>query len=595
MKDAMPDLAKPVRPASIRRVSKWRAHLPIAVVTVAYLACFAWMPNDGFWINDNGLKFIQVQAVTDSQFSSFAIELPGSRIDPHRRFIPITKGFFVIVEDRLYAAFSHVFAAISALSYSLIGFPGLYIFPLLGGLVGLAAVGRLAGMLVEEDEAIRRRARGIAILITGLASPLWFYAMAFWEHMPAVGLGCWGALACMQFRIEPTPRRAVLAGGLLALPIYFRVDAYLVAGIFLLVAWASSRHRVRDAALFGGAFAIALLPLWGFQWALFGNPLGLHIQAQGWESPGLAEHLATRAKVITNILLNSHQIGWLSIAAVLPFYLCLAFGPWLRRALGGRAVALSAAGALMAGSIVLQGQLGAERPLHWLMASNGLFAAFPLAILGFIPANRSNPGVAMSEAERTRRILLAICVVHPVLFVAFIPASNSNGIHWGCRFLLPLYPIFAAMAAASISTGWQERGAIRPFARTLLCLAVSVSLGLQLYSLVLLHERKTFSAELNDRVAESGADIVISGVWYLPVDMARSFLDKPMFLTRSRSDRRKIMTRAAGQGARTALIVSRAPRSQDPSDESVLDDGRLNFSPVSLGFVRFTFGDEAEQ
>jgi hypothetical protein len=352
---------------------------------------------------------------------------------------------------------------------------------------------------------------------------------------------------------------------------------------------------MRDAALLGGAFAITLLPLWGFEWVLFGSPLGLHVQAQGWESVGLVEHLSTRAKVITNILLNSHAIGWLSIAAALPCYLCLAFGPWLRRVLGVRAVALAAMGAIMAGLIVLQGQLGADRPLNWLMTSNSLFAAFPLAILGFIPTTRSSPGLAVSEAERTRRALLALCVAYPVLFVAFIPAINSNGIHWGCRFLLPLYPIFAAMAAASISTAWQEGGAIRPLARTSLCLAVGVTLALQLYSLALLHERKTFSAELNDRVAESDADIVVSGAWFLPVDMARSFLDKPMFLTHSRSGRRQVMARAADQGARSALIVNRTQGTSDSSDESVLDDGWLNFSPVSLRVVPFVSADEAKQ
>ena len=117
---------------------------PIALVASVYIACALWLPDGGFWINDNGLKFIQVEGLLRPGPTSFAIDWPGAAIDPSYRFGPITRGFRHVSDGEVYAAYSPFFALLSAVPFRAFGLIGLYLLPLLGGLLSLWAVQQLA-------------------------------------------------------------------------------------------------------------------------------------------------------------------------------------------------------------------------------------------------------------------------------------------------------------------------------------------------------------------------------------------------------------------------------------------------------------------
>jgi len=46
---------------------------PAVVVTVAYAAAFALLPRGGFWINDNGAKFIQMEGIVRGSYADFSV------------------------------------------------------------------------------------------------------------------------------------------------------------------------------------------------------------------------------------------------------------------------------------------------------------------------------------------------------------------------------------------------------------------------------------------------------------------------------------------------------------------------------------------
>ncbi len=551
----------------------------LAIVAAVYLAGLVWMPDGGFWINDNGLKFIQLQGILRNGFESFAIDWPGFAIDPSYDFGPIAKPFMHFAERELYISYSPVFALVSALPVRLFGPIGLLLLPLAAGLMALPAVRRLAQLASGDATA---RVGSVAVLLAGLATPLCFYSQTFWEHTPALALSCWSFVACLRYREQPTRRRAVATAVLAALPIYFRTDAYLLALVVLAFAGVAATRPLRAFAMLGVVCAAALIPLWAFHWLALGDPLGFHLQSQMWSEISLAEYLTGRGEAANNLLFRGHGNGWWSLAAVAPFVLCALFAPRLREARLQRVAPAAVAAALASGVVVLTGHLLAQRPMSWLMLSNGLFAASPICILAFLPPAGELHSRLPGSPQQMRKALLGIAVAYAGLYTLFVPVLNTTGVHWGSRFLLPVYPVLAALASVSLVAWWERWKVGSALPRVLIAALVTLSFGLQLYSLALLSARKQFSQRLNAEVARDAAEIVITDTWFLPADLAHSFYEKPIFLARRASDRRRLEAAAGSAGVERALLVERLRRGPAAPGGRVLSDGWLNFSSVVL-------------
>ena len=570
---------------NLRRMGRLaRLHAPVLAVAAVYAWTSFGMPDGGLWINDNGLKLIQVEALLRSGFANFAIDWPGRSIDPGLAFMPITQGFFVLLDSELYASYSPVFALLSAPLYGLLGGAGLYLLPLLGAIAVLPAIRHLAifaetGVAGGPVAESRSATPWIAVLVTGLATPLWFYSATFWEHAPAVALSSWSLVACLRFGAAPAIRTGVIAGVLLALPLYLRSDAYLLSAIIgVVAAWRA--HDLRGTAWLGGAFALCLAPLWIFHLVLFGEPFGPHITSQAG-GISAAAYLSERPTTIRNFLVNSHGSPWWSALAAAPFWLCVAAGGGLSQRGFRIGVPLAALGGLLAAAIVLQGHLTAPRPMNWLLASSGLFAAFPLAILALV--RRATPA---DPAASVRSSLIFIVLADAVLLACLAPVINSTGIHWGNRFLLPLYPVLAVLASVSAVSWWRvcRPGSLRLVGCTTIAALLLASLLLQLHSISLLDKRRGFSRDLLERVVAAEADLVITDTWFLPMDLAPVFLDTPIFYA-SEARRPELLSRASRSGMRTLLVIDRLTpgRDQDlPVDAIRMRDDATRFSPVSL-------------
>lgn len=561
--------------------------LPIKLtlaVGCIYVAGALWMPERGFWIYDTALKFIQVRSL--AEYGDFALAWAGRSLDPRLEFGPIQAGGFALVGDDVHSAYSPVFPLLSAPFYHWFGARGLNALPLFGALLTLQAVWRLGGF-VASTRASASHAGTAAVLAVAFATPLWFYSLTFWEHVPAVGLSCWSVWACIRYMQEPDCRRAAFVGALAAVPIYFRPENYLFAVVVLAFAGWSARRRYSEVLVLGASCVAALLPLWAFHIWMFGHPLGLHIANQGWADATFADYLTERAQVVVRLLINLHGNQFWSLAAAIPFYLALVMARRIRGHSLQWVLPIAAWAGVASGVVILFGHLTSPRPMNWLMLSNGLFSASPLLILAFI---NSDEHVA-AEVKLVRRTLLGISVAFSVLYALFIPEVNSKGIHWGCRFLLCVYPLLAVLAAGSVVEWW---GRIRPGRISLASVTVLVlmSVGFQLYSLALLHDRKEFTAAVNDRVRASNADIIVTDLWFVPVQLVDVFFEKPVFFV-SNDKRSTILERAEASGAQSALIVSEALWTQAPGRSVKLSDGWLGFTPLSLTQI-FLFGRESD-
>ncbi|MCP4037100.1 MAG: hypothetical protein GY733_09210 [bacterium] len=557
-----------------------QTRIPLALsllVVGVYAVSALWMPADGFWIYDTALKFIQVRAIAEG--GALALDWPGRALDPELAFGPLSRGFYGLRGDELHAAYSPVFPLLSSPFYRLFGLRGLGVIPMLGALLVFPAVWKLGG-LVASESGTRQRVQVGAVLVVAFATPLWFYALAFWEHAPAVALACWAVFACVRYLEAPDRSAATRVGVLAALPIYFRPENYLFALVVLAFAAWPTRKRSGEAIAMGIGCGLALLPLWSLHTLYLGHPLGLHITSQPWSDVSFVQYLAERGQVANRLLFNLHETTALSLSLGAGFYFALLLGWRIPSTLLRTAVPIAGAFALVSGCVVLWGYLAAERPMNWMIAANGLFAVSPVLILAFLGAEE---GVE-SSVVRARRTLLGIALVFVGIYTLFIPEVNSRGIHWGNRFFLCVYPLLAVLAVGTAITWWERFASLR-LGVVVLAAALVLTTGLQFYGLALLHDRKAFVAELNQQVRTSNAEIVVTDIWFIPVDLAGVFFEKPIFLA-PRARRATLLQHALQQGVTSVLAVDRPRGKQAPPDARRLSDGRLRFSPVLLREAR---------
>src|SRR5215470_202956 len=150
------------------------------------------MPKGAFWSPDEGAKYIQLHSIEWLDGLRYTIAYGGERIDPTFEFYPARCRFEDIYpmpldDGRVKFHWPIWFPLASRAPVALFGLTGLYLLPLLGGWL----IALLAGQL---SRAWDRRLAPFAILAVGLATPVAFFSLTFWEHTLATALAL-GALA----------------------------------------------------------------------------------------------------------------------------------------------------------------------------------------------------------------------------------------------------------------------------------------------------------------------------------------------------------------------------------------------------------------
>jgi hypothetical protein len=555
----------------------------LACVVVVYAITLAQMPADGFWINDNGSKFILLESVVRSEYRDFSIDWPGVVVDPHFEHNPLPVPFGRIEQGRLFSTFSPFFPMLASFAYRAIGSLGLYVLPLLGSLLTLPALWLLVGMLLPEGPS-RRIAQPLSIGLAAFGTPMWFYSMTFWEHTPAVCLTTWSSVLAARYVVSGQRREIALAGVLCGAAVFFRDELYLFAVVLAIVS-TLARRQPTDGAWFALGFLPLAALLWWFQSATLGSAIGHHLTSLAPFEGGLRDVLAGRWTAARNLLFASHRELAVSLAVSLPFIGLWVLGPRVSRQIYLWLVPAMAGFAVASGLVVFWGHTSSPSPLRWLLVSGGLFATTPALILAFARLREEPSSVSGTSDEDRSQVQTAIwrlTLFYPLLYVSLTPELHSSGIHWGCRYLLSVFPLLAVLAASAIARWWVISPGHR-IGQSMILLSLAVTLATQAYGLSLLREKKQHSAGLQQIVADRPERIIVAQGWYVPQELARVFFDKPILSVNSADDRERLLLKLRSAGYDEALLVSVPPtQGEDHSNSRILSDGALHFMTVEL-------------
>jgi hypothetical protein len=560
----------------------------LAAVAAVYLVTLALLPLDGIWINDIGNRIVQVRSILASDYSDYSIAWPGVDLDPSYDFAPLAYPFATIRDDKLFSVYPPFLPTVSSVFFKFFGYPGLYVIPFAASLALLAALARLVTEIGGD-----LRARAYAVLLAGLGTPLWFYSVNFWEHVPVVALLVWSLVCAMRFLAGGRRRHLVAAAALSAFAAYFRVDVYAfsLALLVVLVSYAPGR-RLPAALGFAAVTVAALVPLWLFHWWALGSPGGHHLSAL--VGPDLASHLAARPKVFFNLFLRASPSAWVSLLLTLPLVILLILNPRLpERSFRVAIPVLGMAGFVIAG-FVYTCFFTTERPIACLGFSNSLFPAAPVLALGLVrPKGQS--------VEASRRIMLWVLVlVYAAAYWLTVPEKASWGIHWGGRYLLVIYPLLVAAVALNLSrwqslVHWRGRGVegrgVRGRRMTRACVLswaavialVAASLAAQVLSITILERRMDFSSRLNREVARRPEAVIVTNQWWVGQELHSQFCTKPIFLVGSQEGFDDLAARLAARGKSDMLFVGPALLGRGPEAGAVrVSDNGLKLWSVDL-------------
>jgi hypothetical protein len=383
---------------------------------------------------DIGIKFVQARALAAHHFTSLDIPYPGAFLDPERRFFAMRPPFFMKVGSETHAIYPTPPAVIQAAAVTAGGVRGMVVVTLLAAVVILYATAKMA------EPALRP----LVVLATGLAGPLWFFAISGWEHAPAVAFG---AAACACAMHVPGAKGALLAGVLLGFGATQREEMLLLTPGVLFVLWTRMRAWqplvVAAVALMTVVVAAAFVDIW---W--FGRPpavhlrLAVHVLQGSWvaDEPGSdvpsLKGFTPYQRYQTVIQYWLLGYGNNRIIALYVGGLAAALLLWrVYRTSAGILVWLSAIVALAA--LDLHEVVTAPK---WLAGMQRVSPYFVFALLPY-PA-----GAGRSTWMRAAALVATISY----LLLAYVGADTTGGKSLGPRLLLPLFPMLTVASIESI-------------------------------------------------------------------------------------------------------------------------------------------------
>jgi hypothetical protein len=420
----------------------------------------------------------------------------------------------------------------------------------------------LAGLLARRLEP---GAVVPAILLAGLASPLFFHSMLFLEHSLACALAL-GSLLCgwALFRGSLRRRLACSIGAAAGLAGFYalRDEALLFFAALVCAGVATlTTGRRRTAGLVGIALAPLLLiafPAWTV--SLSGDAraaelLGDAVNAlAGLKDPALWRSLPQH--VLHVLVNNPQQFGvplppeW-AVTCLFGLVLC-ALSPVVvapRRLICWMAgVCLIAAGA--AYGLCLSDRY---RAIH------GLLLPMPALALAWLPA--PGDGASRGRGERFLLSLLSLLLVLHVGATGLLRRS-AGGPEWGLRYAMVAYLLAAVLGAAAVvrfartSGGWRRFAGLG-FAASLLVL--SCGYGMRGIFELQVTKRDLLAFEREIANAETP---VVTDQWWLAAALAPTFV-RTEFATLNPGTDLSLWLDRMGSRVPSFLYVSYAPLSND--------------------------------
>jgi hypothetical protein len=218
-----------------------RPNFPLIILFTGI--CFSFylqflLPQNTYFNGDAGLKSLLAQQFASGNFN---IDLQQTDLDwVHRLwrdgFYPYEEPFVYYLEKKYYITFPYTFPLITAPFYTLFGYRGLYLIPLVC-VWGLWSLFYLACR--RSNFNVFLTALGLILLI--FASPLTLYSAMYWEHTLAVFLGFLGLFLWFfpKNKEKISKLNSSLAGVAIGASVWFRPEflplVVLVVGLVVLL------------------------------------------------------------------------------------------------------------------------------------------------------------------------------------------------------------------------------------------------------------------------------------------------------------------------------------------------------------------------
>ncbi len=555
-------------------ILKYSKHLynfrAIIIIAVIYLVTLLFLERRGFWIVDNANKFIQLQAIDRSDLSNYSIPWSGQSTDPDFRYNPIPPPFSVVRNNKLFSVYGPLFAIGSLFFFRIFSFFGLYILPFVSSIMMLFGIVEISNTL-----RLKRTSRNCALFITALCTPIWFYSVVFWEHTIAICLCIWGISFYLKF-FKLGANRYLMFGTILStLSVYFREELFLFCLVILVTILLYRRQRMcRTLLTFTFTMIISLVPLLLLNWITIGHPFGFRIESNLLSDNGIVKHIFDRPVVFYNLFVKSSDKLWLSFILTIPFIALFFLNPKLPKHIFERAVPLCCLFAIFTASFVLCCYLFSNSSIKCMLHSNSLFTLSPILIIALIRYKNA-------EASRAnlffRKWIWIIAVIYACVYTLVAPWVNSWGIHWGNRFLLVLYPLFAILCAMTLAEWRSCQNQRVTWKAIVVILAIIISLSTQAYSIYVLNKKKIFSYRLNQEIQKYSEEIIITNVEWVPQALYSVFYTKSIFYAGTENDYRQLVRDISSKDYRRFLFVTHAyKKNQNIATTEITDEG-LNF------------------
>jgi hypothetical protein len=459
------------------------------------------MSSLAFYNSDAGLRYWQVRELVANNRQSFAIEYPGRVLDPDYQFIPLYCAY-TILQGQVFFPITPFLPYLSSFFYTWLDIAGLAVVPVFAGVMTAFVTYKLATL----SNLPRPR---LILWSSVLATPLLFYTIQLWDHSLAMACAVWAVYGVALGITKQRWQHLLWAGVVAALGMGQRPEMYMFAlalGIALLiVAWPKLQPAVALAV--GGV--LGMLPIMWLQYRWTGHPLGVlmtHVSDYGKPDQYVFQCIGPPRSVQAGrfLLHVDGQDPWSFTAALLAVGGLFLLIFWLRLPrLQHATIAVVALAAILGGYAIWGTML-------WQGALAGLLTSFPLLGLSLTYIDGDNDRNANRSVYH---LTLLTALIFITGMIAFWPAYG--GVHWGGRYLLPVYPLLIFLAFY-VYYGYAGRTSARAMLRFVALTLLILSIILQLMSLRLFWRRQHDNTITQTAIANLPAEVILTNHPFLP-------------------------------------------------------------------------------
>ncbi len=511
-----------------------RSKIILLLAVVVYCLLLYFLPKDVFWITDGGNRYIQVQNLV--QNGTPALIYPAEDLDPDRAYFPYSGHHFHRLGNQIHSFYPFYFPLLSVPFYKLFNAAGLYIIPMVAAIVCLI----LTYLIIQELKV--PNLGWLSIPILAFCTPLFFYALTFWEHTLVMALVAGAFLLILRYicNSQSSLFSLILAGVLLGVSTFFREEGYvLLAAIVIGMCFSLGRgfKQKRAIGVIIIGWLLVMVPVWLWQQHLYGNLLGIHsvvynsLMARG--GSGLSDVLLGKLTNFFVYLFKFHEkISvnlLLGIPLMLPVVVGLGFGDYKDK-LNLKIVILGISG--IAATLLMVLLFTNQSPVLNTLNTQALISCTPFLLLIALVFRalifHPHPGL---------RFLWTMSLIY-IAGSCLLLNQSDMGIIWGPRHFLYLYPILVPLSLYSFrkildACSGTVKGKIFIASATLLFV---VSFLIQLHSIETLFLKKAYFEKIAAVVAETEGEVVLTDIYWLPEELARLYFSKKLMQVKSDRD-----------------------------------------------------------